>query len=154
MSICVSIAQTLGDLFQTGDHPHRGGLAAPRRTNEHEKLTVLNLHAETADRFHAAGVPLGDAVEDDSSHLETPFSHRLQRRVVGRAPETPFQTLAQKTPGRSTRCGVLHRACVFSFSFARLSSRCPTNSKTIVSMSNHLWKIANVHDGSNIRSRR
>ncbi|MBF8290436.1 MAG: putative phenol hydroxylase [Chloroflexi bacterium] len=60
----------LGDVFQSGDHPEAGGLAAARRADQDHELAVLDLERQVADRGDLA-VTLGDVVERDGGH-DTP----------------------------------------------------------------------------------
>ena len=58
----------LGDVLEPGDHPEGSRLAAPRRADEHQELTVRDVEAEAADRLESVLVDLVDLVEHDVSH--------------------------------------------------------------------------------------
>ena len=48
----------LADVLQPGDHPQQGGLAAPRRADEHHELAVAYLQVDNGDRPGATGQTL------------------------------------------------------------------------------------------------
>ncbi len=56
------------DLFETGDHPKGGGLAAARRTDQDHELTIDDLQIEIRDRLGTVVEDLGDAIECDLGH--------------------------------------------------------------------------------------
>ena len=57
-----------GDVLEAGDHSQRGRLAASRRTDQHEELTVVDAERQVEDGLDAIGVDLVDLVERDVSH--------------------------------------------------------------------------------------
>jgi hypothetical protein len=60
--------RALGDLFQTGDHPERGRLAAPRGAYEDDQLRVLDHEVERGQSLRSIGVDLRQLVELDLGH--------------------------------------------------------------------------------------
>jgi hypothetical protein len=57
-----------GRLVQTRHHPERSGLAAARRSDEHQELTVLYQEVQRVDGGRAAREDLRDLVEGDLGH--------------------------------------------------------------------------------------
>jgi hypothetical protein len=65
------------DLFEAGEHPQGGRLAAPGRADEDEELTVRDVEAEGVHRgTRATGVETGRVVESDRSHGLFSFTGR------------------------------------------------------------------------------
>ncbi len=62
--------------LEPGDHAERRGLAAPRRTEEHEELPVEDLEREVVDRDHIAE-SLRDVLQHHPGHT------RAERRRIG-----------------------------------------------------------------------
>ncbi len=62
----------VGDLLEAGDHAQGRRLAAPRRADQHEELTVGDVDGQLGDGFEAVLVPLRDLVEHDVSHGRSP----------------------------------------------------------------------------------
>jgi hypothetical protein len=55
------------DLFQAGDHPQAGGLAAPGRADEHHELAIGDLEGEVLDGSEIAEA-LPDVIEGHGGH--------------------------------------------------------------------------------------
>ena len=78
-----------GGLFEPGDHPQRGGLAAARRTEHREELALGDVEVGGLDR-DVVPEPLAHPVEPDD---------RVRRCVRGRSPVACIQfTHAWRTP--------------------------------------------------------
>ena len=60
-----------GDRLEPGDHPQHGRLAATRRADEHEELTVLDGEVDPVDRLGAVGVDLAEIASVRASPCET-----------------------------------------------------------------------------------
>ncbi len=71
----------LADVLQPGDHPQQGGLAAPRRADEHHELAVAYLQVDIGDCPGATRVDLANRVEGDPSHGLPPVSLAPQRKL-------------------------------------------------------------------------
>ena len=64
--------RTLVDLLETGEHPQRGGLAAPRGTHEDEELAVVDLEVEVVHGGTLApGKRACGLVERDGGHRDS-----------------------------------------------------------------------------------
>ncbi len=57
-----------GDLLETRNHPQKGGLAASRRSDQNEELTVGDVEVDIGDRTSASGVNLADLLESYRGH--------------------------------------------------------------------------------------
>ena len=76
-----------GGLLEARDHPHRGGLAAPRRAEHGEELTLADGQVDAADGGDhlAPGVELlGHPVEPDGRHAGRRRLRRADRRPARR----------------------------------------------------------------------
>ena len=70
-----------GDVLEPHDHPQQGGLPAPRRTDEDQELSVLDVDAHVVDGGEAVAVLLDDVLHLDGSHeLITPSLRRRSGR--------------------------------------------------------------------------
>src|SRR5262249_32824320 len=69
----------LRDLLETRDHPQRGRLAAARRSDQHEQLTVRDVHVEVVDGAGAVVVDLRDVGELDVGHASGAYSRGRRR---------------------------------------------------------------------------
>jgi hypothetical protein len=58
----------VGDRLQAGDHPQRRRLAASRRPDEHQELTIADVEAEIVNGVKPVVVHLVDVVEHDGCH--------------------------------------------------------------------------------------
>ena len=63
---------TFGNLFKTRDHAQRRGLAAAGRTDQNDKLLILDVQAEIGNSSNVAGIDLVDVVELQTCHSENP----------------------------------------------------------------------------------
>ena len=54
-----------GDVFQAGDHPQQGRLAAAGRTDKHDELAVGDIDGDAFDGLHIARIHLPDSVESN-----------------------------------------------------------------------------------------
>src|SRR5581483_11340921 len=57
-----------GDVLEAGDHPERARLAAARRPDEDDELTVLHVQVEVVHGPSAVRVDLGQPIELDRPH--------------------------------------------------------------------------------------
>ena len=63
---------TFGNLFKTRDHAQRRGLTAAGRTDQNDKLLILDVQAEIGNSRNVAGIDLVDVVELQTCHSENP----------------------------------------------------------------------------------
>ena len=47
----IDLDLAVGDLLEPGDHPQRGGLAAARRSDQHDELLVGDVEVDAAHRL-------------------------------------------------------------------------------------------------------
>ena len=69
----------VGDIFQAGDHPQRGRLAAARRSHQHDKLMVGDVEIDAAHRLDFI-ITLNNLTQRHVSHEINPLSHRRSGR--------------------------------------------------------------------------
>ena len=77
--------------LQSSDQPQQCGLAAARRTDEHEQLAVLDSQADIANRRHAAGKRLADPLQRHFGH-----SADLRRPLYDRQCETQLSSFTRR----------------------------------------------------------
>jgi hypothetical protein len=58
----------LADVFEAGDHPQRGGLAAAGWADQHHEFLVLDFQVRVVHRRDVAGIDLVYAFENDFRH--------------------------------------------------------------------------------------
>ncbi len=87
----VDSGRAAGDLLETGDHAQEGGLAAPRRADEHHELAVRDRDAHVVDGHESVAVDLRHPVELDPRHAPTasPRAGAPRRRASYRFAQPP-----------------------------------------------------------------
>ena len=66
--LIADIEFTIGDFLKACNHAQRGGFTTARRTNQYDKLFVLNVQIEIADSRYATRINLVDVFQRQTCH--------------------------------------------------------------------------------------
>ena len=66
--LSVDLQGAAGDVFQTSDHPQRGGFAAAGGTDEDHEFLILNLQVEVVDSHDVLVIDFFDMLKSYACH--------------------------------------------------------------------------------------